>query len=303
VRGFFELLEQGIVIVRSMELAARLERHELAALRDARIIQPSSPPGTSKHDAQEEISVPDLVRTLRALYGIDPRGLPTPGRLDVDHATIGWCGAGEEAREVVLVGRPRTGLFGVLCRGRRTLALVPAGRSLGEADRAKHGPAALVSAEALDEVLVVREGRVARRDIDAVQAPAATPARPSGPPVLPVAGAKRWNEVTIWLVDERTVRIDVGGRSHRRTHTDLGMGHAQSREPTRVWGMLVAFCEGHGSLETARFGGVAATKKLVSRLRSDLRAAFGLSQDPFHPYRRSEGWRARFVASAELPGA
>ncbi len=113
-------------------------------------------------------------------------------------------------------------------------------------------------------------------------------------------GVSRWNEVTISRVDERTVRIVVAGaKSYRRTHVDLGMAHAQTREATRVWELLLAFCEGYGYLQTRRFGGVQATKKLVSRLRSDLRTAFGLAGDPFHPWRRSEGWRTRFVAKPD----
>jgi hypothetical protein len=123
---------------------------------------------------------------------------------------------------------------------------------------------------------------------------------PSRNGISRISGASRWNEIAISVVDPQTVRIDLpAGRSHRRTHVDLGMAHAQNREPTRVWDLLVAFCEGHGALQTSRFGSVEGTKKLVSRLRVALREAFGLREDPFHPYRRGEGWRTRFVASPD----
>jgi hypothetical protein len=310
MRGFFALVEQGLTVVRSAELAASLEAEELAALRSAGIVRASSPPGTSKHDAREEISVPDLVRALRSIWAVDPRGLSTPGKLDGDSTTIGWSGSGPVEREVVLVGRQRHSLFGVLHRSRRTLALLPVARWLADADRAKHGPSALVAVEVLEEVLVARDGQLAHKGAESAAAPASAepppaapraPLRSSRPAPLHVPGAKRWNEVTISLVDERTVRIDVGGRSHRRTHTDLGMGHGQSREPTKVWEMLVALCEGNGYLSTSRFGGPVATKTLVSRLRGALRAVFGLTQDPLHRYSSEQGWRTRFVASARPP--
>jgi len=311
VRAFFAFIEQqGHPLVLSVDLAARLEPDELAALRACGVLRPSSPRGTPKHAAREEISAADFVRLLRDLWSIDPRGLPTPGTIFEEATTLGWCGQGPEEREVVLVAR-RRGVQGVLARMRRILALVLTERWLEPAQRAKHGPGAFVAAEALDAALVVRGGRVVREGVEAPgdEARAAPSSRAPGSGrtgarrarVLVVPGAKRFNGVTFWRLDDRTVRVGVAGRFHKRTFADLGMGHAQSREPTKVWEVLLAFCEGHGYLATSRFGGPVATKKLVSRLRASLRAAFELREDPFHLYERGTGWRSRFVAHPGPP--
>jgi hypothetical protein len=309
MRAFFALMERGAILVRSAELTGGLEPEDLAALRAEGIVRPHSLPGTPRHEANEEISIPDFVRALRRLYEIDPRGLPTAGGIDPRPMTIGWMGRGTEEREVVLVHRSGSALSSVLHRNRRTLALVYAGRWLKDADREHHGANAFVSVDALDEVLVARDGRLARlgRETPVESAPPPSPApahgtaRASTRALLPIPGAARWNLVSIYLVNQRTVRIDCGGRSHRRSYLDLGMAHGSSREPTRVWELLVTFCEGNGYLQTSRFGNSDATKMLVHRLRKALKVAFGLDGDPFHRYSRKQSWKTRFLASGELP--
>ncbi len=291
------------------ELAALLEPAELAALRTEGVIQPSSPPGTAKHEAFEEISTPDLLRLLRRLYGADPRGLPTPGAFTAQPQMLGWCGKGAAERELVLVARGSLARSSAIHSNRRSLVLVVSGRTLSDAERKRHAAGAFLEVHALDEVLRVQEGRIVLGGVDPPDRAAATSAPPapagtngkSSPRVLPVPGATRWNLVAIYLLNERTVRIDCGGRSHRRTYVDLGMAHVNHRRPTRVWELLDAFSDGHGYLQTTRFGTPGATKNLVSRLREALRAVYGLEDDPFHDYSRRQSWKTRFVASAHPP--
>jgi hypothetical protein len=309
MRGLWALIERATVLVRSGELAATLEPEEIAALRAEGVVQPSSPPGTPKHEAFEEISPPDLARLLRRLYAADPRGLTTPGKFEAQPMKLGWVGKGAAERELVLVALGSLARSTVIHSNRRTLVLVLWGKSLTDAERKRYAPGAHIEVQVLDEVLRVRDGRVVlvgsdapkRDEAPSVSPPAAEAKRTSSPPILPVPGATRWNLVAMYLMNERTVRIDCGGRSYRRTHIDMGMAHGNHRRKTRVWEMFVAFCDGHGYLQTARFGSAGATKNLVSRLRHALQAVFGLEDDPFHDYRRGTGWRTRFVAGARPP--
>lgn len=295
VLRFLELMNWSAPVVHRGELETKLGAELTAVLRDARIVVPHSPARVDPRDAYVEISYPDFVRLLRALYDVDPRGLSSGPIVDLPTFSFGWTGEGKGEREVVLVGRHGRDLDGVLIRDRRILALVPLARFVRPEVRAKHGPEAKVEIRVLEEDLVVKDGRIVRLSAP----PAEGDDAPRGPSRLP--GVTRWNEVTVYLAGETMVRIDGGGRTLRRTCADLGMAHGTSREPTKVWHMLTALCEGHGHLSTSRFGGVAATKKLVSRFRQAMREHLGIAGDPLHPYVRGAGWRTRFVAEPELP--
>ncbi|HEY8042341.1 MAG TPA: hypothetical protein VIF15_21205 [Polyangiaceae bacterium] len=313
MRAFFDLVEAGMTVMRTDQLAA-VASEVLEALRAAGIVRDADP-------GMVEISAPDLGRALRALYGAAGRGLPVPPTLDRAPAMLGWAGEGEQEREVVLVARPVFGLHAALARMRRTLVLVPTARRLTDALRKQHAPGAFVAVEALEEALAARDGRLTRAGALAptvvASAPAAVASAPAAveerapraestaPPAAARAamfpGAARWNQIRICIVDSTTVRVDGPGRSVRCTAIDLGMAHPRSRKPTLVWEALVEVCDGHGHFHTSRFGNADATKKLVSRLAAQLARVLGVPGSPFHRYRTGDGWRARFQARPDLP--
>ena len=309
MRAFFEAVEAGLPLVRHAEIAAALDPEHYAALRRAGILRLE--PG-SEH---EELSIGDLVRALRVLYGVEARGLSTPGMFVHLPLLLGWAREADGDREVFLLHYPVASLLVQTFRTRKTLLLLPTARILTPNLRAKHPPSSFIGIEVLEETLAIRDGRLARAHARAPSAPDLSsfapvpPPAPAPPPTLapapapaplPIRGASRWNEIHISLIDPTTVRIDLPGASLRRTHVDLGMAHPRNRQPTRVWELLVELCDGHGIFHGRRFGSADATKKLVSRLGRQLKAIFGLSAPAFHPYRPKAGWQARFRASPRL---
>jgi hypothetical protein len=271
-------------------------------MRRAGILRPDDP-------GFEDISATDLARVLRALYGLSGRGRPVPPVFAAGATTLGWTATDSDAREVLLCARPRTGLARALERRRPTLVLVPSARHLTPRLREVHGPGARVVLEALEESLVPLGGRLVRRAAIAPDAPGvelpqgqplalALPAEtPTTPPAILLRGvAKRWTEVRISLVESASARIDVGGRSIRCTHVDLGMAHARTRRPTRAWEVIEEVCEHRGYFRTTRLGNANATKKLISRVSHHLQDLFGIPGSPFHRYRSDCGWRSRFEA-------
>jgi len=310
VRAFFAAVEQGALAVRLSELTPPLTDAELAALRDAGVLRPEGREGI------DEVSAPDFARALRVFYDVAGRGLLVPARFSREPTHLGWTGAGDTEREVLLLTGPGLHLNVALLRSRRTLFLLPTARLLTPELRAKHAPGSFLVIDVLEESLTVRDRRLARAHVRAPSAPdlsllapaptpspalspAPAPVPAPSPPVIP--GASRWNEIRISLVDATTVRIDLPGVSVRRTYVDLGMAHSKNRQPRRVWELLVELCDSHGIFLSTRFGSADATKKLVSRLGGELAAIFGLSDSAFHPYRPSEGWQARFQAHPRLP--
>lgn len=300
MRPLLDRVEAGHRLIESAVVGA-LDEGVAGALRRAGILR-------AMEGNVEEISLPDLARALRALYGVQGRGLLPPATYDMGPPTLGWVSDGDGEREVVLVAPAPYALGNVLIRKRPTLALVPTGQHLTPAMRAQHAPGSMVAIEVLEEALGVRDGHLVRASAWAPPALGLEPSGARAQPVAPVAakaaqfpGLERWNQLRIAYVNERTVRVDVPGRSQRRTYLDLGLAHPRSREPTRTWEMLVAFCEAHGQFQGKRFGSPDATKKLISRLGQELRALFGLTGSPFHPYRRNAGWKTRFDARARVP--
>lgn len=286
----------------------------LSALRLAGIVRAGDP-------GMAEISPPDLGRTLRQLYGALSHGVALPSALDDRPVLLGWTGEGALRRELLLVSNPSRGLAWALRRPYRSLVLVPTARALTNAVRERHGPGAMVEVEALEEALVVCGGRLGRRRASrarrapVLEARAATRGAgedgdeghgdigaPAGPePRAILAGAQRWNQVRICVVQSGLVRVDLPDRSQRCTPADLGMAHPRSRAPTVLWEALVTLCEDHGYFHTTRFGGPDATKKVISRLRARLRELFDLQAPPFRRYQSGTGWRARFDARPDLP--
>jgi hypothetical protein len=302
MRALMALVERDRHLVRSAELSA-VAPDVLAAARRCGILRADDP-------GLEDLSATDLARVLRALYGLSGRGRPVPPVFAAAATTLGWMGTGRGAREVLLCARPATGLARALQRKRPTLVLVPCARHLTPLLRERHAPGGRVELEALEEALVVLDGRLVRRAAIAPDAPELEPSpaslppgrSSSTPPALLLRGlAKRWSEMRLCLLDRTTVRIDAGGRCVRCTHVDFGMAHARTRRPTLAWEVVEEVCQRGGYFKTSRLGNADATKKLVSRVSRDLQELFGIDGSPFHRYRTDCGWKSRFEARPDLP--
>ena len=284
MRAFLELVEADRVFLPESELPP-MEPALLSALRGTGILRDGDP-------GMVELSPTDLGRTLRKLYAVLSKGLTLPSTFDERPVLLGWTGEGATRREIVLVARPPRGLAWALRRAWRSLVLVPTASALTADMRERHAPGALVEVEALEEVLVARGGRLfrrkerggpprgrARRRLGTAaakkrEASAKEPEEPPrvGSPRALLGGARRWSEITVCKVDETLVRFDLPGRSVRCTPTDLGMVLKGSHKPTVIWEALLEVCEGRGTFKTTRFGSIAATTKIISRLREAPRA-------------------------------
>jgi hypothetical protein len=298
MRAFWEAIEAGAPAISIADLEAKLAPPDLAALRANGLLRDDGRQG------YEEISLPDLGRALRTLYAAQGRGLTLPVTFHAPPTCLGWAPHRDGERQVSLYHGPKMPLLLLPFLTVPTLVLVPTGRHLTPAERERHGPDALAEVEILEEVLSWRDGRLARGFATAPPpADLSVPSLPSARASSLLRGAPRWNAIVVSRVDDETVHVDFPGVSVECSHGDLGMTHARSGRPRRVFELLVALCDGHGVFLSRRFGTPDATKKLVSRLGKELSDLFGLPETPFHPYRRKEGWQAKFIASPSLRGS
>jgi hypothetical protein len=301
MRAFLELLATGRSIADLDQLAPQLAPGELDALRAEGFLQPT---GTARF---EEVSVPDVIRAVRALWGAGSGGMRT--RATMSHAPmhLGWFEIDDEPCELVLVNGDAHSLAAAARRRERALVLVPTDHAITPALRQRHGSRARVRFVVLCECLGVHRGRVCRVDLP-VPMPAPLPARGHASDAQPAPrarstrsrapifeGCTRWGDLTVLEVDSHTVLVRFGRRSLRVTAEDLGLAGKSSRQPIAPFRMLLAFCDGGGCFKSRRFGGAKATKTTLSRLRRKLREAFGIDEDPFFDFERGVGWRARFL--------
>jgi hypothetical protein len=182
---------------------------------------------------------------------------------------------------------------------RPTLLLVPSLESLGTEVALGHAAGAKVEIDALGDALALRGGRI--RAAPRLRSAHASPPRVAGaaerePAATLVPRARRWADLLILCIDKHTILVKVGWRRQRLTYVDLGLAGKKSREPTKVWVMLLAICAGRGELRWSDFGSFDNAKGFVKLLRKALRAAFGVEEDPYHRLSYPQGWRARFQA-------
>jgi hypothetical protein len=300
MRAFLEHLESGVTSVDVEAIAARLAPGEIDALRAAGFLQPT---GSARW---EELSVPDVIRTLRALWGAGSGGHHTRATLSHAPMTLGWFEIDDEPCALVLVRGDAPSIEQAARRRERSLVLVPTDRALSSEMRRRHGSRARVAFAVLFECLGVRDGRICRVDLPVpmasplpVRATASASAQAKGPrssasqqPIFP--GVTAWEQITMLDLDHCTLLVRFRQRERHVTARDLGLAYGSSNKPLRPFDMLHAFCANEGCFKSWRFGDARATKQTLSRLRKALCARFGLEDDPFHAYRRGVGWRARF---------
>ena len=291
MRAFMDLLDARAPIVAVGRAEWKRAPELLDAFRRAGILRPTG------QDGIEEVSVPDVVRVLRVLYGAQGRGLRILAQIDLQPMVLGYVPDPGGERELVLAVGGERGVSSVTSRGRRTLALVPTARGLRAELRKRHGPGAHVTIEVLEETLSVRDGRLARSASCAPDAPDHAPAA-SG--VL-FPGASSWNDVRIGNVDASTIHVAWAGRRRYVTFVDIGWASKGRRRPKQQWDVLQHICDNDGIFKSRRFGNARATKKAISRLRIALCALFGLPHDPFDEYVRGAGWRVLFQAGDHDP--
>jgi hypothetical protein len=307
MRAFLEMLGMGHGLADLADLAPRLAPGELDALHAEGFLQPTGTRGF------EEVSVPDVIRALRALWGAGSGGVAT--RATMSHAPmhLGWFEIDDEPCELVLVTGDAHSLAAAGRRRDRAVVLVPTDRAMTPELRRRHGSRARVRFVVLHDCLGVHGGRVCRLDLP-VPMPSPLPPRAhasgtqtgprraltaaSGAPLFD--GRARWEELAFLKLDNQTLLVRFERRSRRISAHDLGLAGALSRKPRAPFEMLMAFCENDGWLKTRRFGSALATKATLSRLRKKLRAAFGIDADPFQEFKAGMGWQARFhVADGE----
>jgi len=192
--------------------------------------------------------------------------------------------------------------------GPRTLVLVPTLAEIPRAALMRYRTVRRIEIAILSEMLSLSDGRLVLHAPKPL-APARLKSgkerkrRPDPPPVLPAPmtfpPGLTWRDISLWLIDDDTLLLRFGGVERRIACFDLGLANLKTHKPKQAWEMLVSLCAQRGWFIGK--GDDDPDNTRISRFRDALQAAFGISQDPFFPYARRQGWRARFGAHPEAP--
>lgn len=101
----------------------------------------------------------------------------------------------------------------------------------------------------------------------------------------------RWGDITIRFLDGSTVSISVGSISERHTYSSMGFEDQRSRKPTVQWELLRTFAQEHCHLTWKSSSAGHQNQKRKESLSKQLRAFFGIADDPFEL--RDNGWYAK----------
>ena len=253
------------------------------------------------------IDVRALSNALAELFGAEAVGMKARAVAPLEK--LGEARTNGSARDVFLVRRPSDrALANALSlrerAARRTLVLVPTARDLAGDLAAQYGPGGKVELVILEDVLAVRKtGLVLREAEKASEEEAATrrSVRRKVVRELSIPKPDKWEDLRIHKVSESIVSIHVGRLHARCTYADLGMVDGRTRAPSVAWELLITLCESYGWC--APRGASNRNKLRLTKLRDALQRAFGLNDDPFRPYEKRAGWRARFQATDETSKA
>ncbi len=220
------------------------------------------------------------VALLRRVYGLDGAiSYDVPGMFGL------WAIGQVRGRDVFLAEKPdgHDLLQFVLTREampRPARVLVPTGQRVDSFLLQRCGAGKHVELVVLEDDLALADGELTARRIDSAADEQRTPTTRSHALTLPPGTT--WRDLRIYRVDGHTVSVRGAGMHKRLTYVDLGMASEKNREPTKAWELFMALCDGGGTL---RWRGDAVTvKRQVSTLRTQLKEAFGLQDDPFAPY-------------------
>ena len=111
---------------------------------------------------------------------------------------------------------------------------------------------------------------------------------------FPTPNGTAWEDISIAFIDGHTARISAKGTGGTYNYTQMGMVDRRSSKPTKQWDLLQEFAKGSGTFTWRSKTAGRLQQKRRETLSNDLRAFFGLTDDPIRYDQRTGGWVCRF---------
>lgn len=121
---------------------------------------------------------------------------------------------------------------------------------------------------------------------------------PPIPFVLPPGTS--WKDISIHFKDGHTIVVKGPGVRRTLTYTEVGMADGRTKNPNVQWKLLWKFAETEGLLTWSSPHASWRNQKQKEVLAKNLRAIFGIDDQPFHTLADGYGWQTHFRLGLDL---
>ena len=112
----------------------------------------------------------------------------------------------------------------------------------------------------------------------------------------------RWEDLTIKIWKDHKIGYSIkGGKSDRSHFREIGLMGIKKNVPNKLGGILIGLSQ-KKNFPTGKYP-EAGEKTAISKLRRVLKKWIGLSEDPFHPFNQSDGWKPMFTLIYDINNA
>jgi 7-cyano-7-deazaguanine synthase in queuosine biosynthesis len=107
-----------------------------------------------------------------------------------------------------------------------------------------------------------------------------------------------WPDILIRFLDGHTVSVVVAGQTKRLTFAEMNMKDGRNANPNKQWKLLEVLSTTAGRLSWSSSAAHHKQKKQVELLGNQLQKFFGLTESPFHTYKKGSGWQIKLRLEA-----
>lgn len=181
--------------------------------------------------------------------------------------------------------------------------VLPSKEILGQAVRIK--PTALVSLEEVEDhilstfAMALEKLRIEEHNQDEKKGKESIVKFPSPPDLS-------WEEVSMAFISDTEIKVRARDQIKKYRFDHIGFKNKKSGKPNILWWFLRALAEKGGELSWDNSGSYESplnpnqVQSNVKRLRKTLCKFMDIEDDPFHPYRKVEAYKAKFTLSGDV---
>ena len=121
------------------------------------------------------------------------------------------------------------------------------------------------------------------------------------PPRNPFQGIKdlKWEDISVTFLDGHNVRIVAKETNVTANYKEMGFEDSRTLNPDSQWAFLRILANSDGAISWQDSVANDTAKKKKQLLSETLKDYFGISEDPFYPYKERKGYHIRVKLKPE----